>query len=98
MRGVFQRARSILLLSLLLAVAGCSSGSRLTGVSSPSPSVPVGPSPLPTSDAGLAEHVPQQIVIGFLPRADVHKIAAAIDGKLLRELRELNAALVALPQ
>src|SRR2546430_9893776 len=86
-----------LVIGVLLAV-GCTSGSRLVGVPSPGPGGPAGPPPLPSSDAGLADHVPQQIVIGVLPTADVHRIVTAIDGTVLREIRELHAVTVRLRQ
>src|SRR5437867_7920381 len=86
-----------LVIGVLLAV-GCTSGSRLVGVPSPGPGGPAGPPPLPSSDAGLADHVAQEIVIGVLPTADVHRIVAAIDGTVLREIRELHAVTVRLRQ
>src|SRR3989442_93987 len=86
-----------LVLSVVLVV-GCTAGSGLVGVPGPGQGVPTGPLPLPSSDAGLADHVPQQIVIGVLPKADVHRVAAAIDGAVIKEIRELNAVTVRLRQ
>jgi thermitase len=42
--------------------------------------------------------MPQQIIVGVLPKADVRKIVSAINGAVLKEFRELNAVLVGLPQ
>src|SRR2546428_6628726 len=76
----------------------CPSGWGLGGSRGPGRGAPPGPPPLPSSDAGLADHVPQQIVMGFLPTADVHRVVAAIDGAVLREIRELNTVTVRLPR
>src|SRR5213593_2074084 len=84
------------LVLIVLLLVGCTSGSGLVGVPSPGPGGPTGPPPLPSSDAGLADHVPQQIVIGVLPTADVHRIIAAIDGTVAREIRELHSVTVRL--
>ena len=95
-RTLRQAGWTPLVLSVVL-VAGCTAGSGLVGVPGPGQVVPTGPPPLPSSDAGLADHEPQQIVIGFLPTADVHRVVAAIDGSVLREIRELNTVTVRLP-
>src|SRR2546426_6745665 len=79
-----------LVIGVLLAV-GCTSGSRLVGVPSPGPGGPAGPPPLPSSDAGLADHVPQQIVIGVLPNTDAHRIAASIGGGGIRGVRGMHS-------
>lgn len=92
-----QAGRWLFFLSLVF-LAACSSGSRLVGISGPGQGSPPGPTPLPATDAGLAEHVPQQIVIGSLPKTELRTIVTAINGTVLRELRELNAVLVGLPQ
>ena len=97
MRTLRRAGWTPLVIGVLLAV-GCTSGSGLVGVPSPGPGGPAGPPPLPSSDAGLADHVPQQIVIGVLPTADVHRIVTAIDGTVLREIRELHAVTVRLRQ
>src|SRR3989449_227824 len=86
------------LVLFVLLLVGCTSGSGLVGVPSPGRGGPAEPPPLPSSDAGLADHVPQQIVIGVLPTADVHRIVTAIDGTVLREIRELNTVTVRLPR
>src|SRR5256886_14743856 len=96
-RTLRQAGWTPLVLSVVLIV-GCTAGSGLVGVPGPGQGVPTGPPSLPTSDAGLADHVPQQIVIGVLPTADVHRIVAAIDGTVLREIRELHAVTVRLRQ
>ena len=96
-RTLLQAGWAPLVLSVMLVV-GCTSGSGLVGVPGPGHGVPTGPPPLPSSDAGLADHVPQQIVIGFLPTADVHRVVAAIDGAVLREIKELNTVTVRLPR
>ena len=98
MKRKLQRALSGVFLLSLVLLAGCSSGSGLVGVPGPGQAPPPGPPLLPATDAGLAEHVPAQIIIGFVPKTDARKIATAVNGTVLRELRELNAALVALPQ
>jgi len=85
-----------LVLSVVLVV-GCTAGSGLVGVPRPGQGVPTGPPPLPSSDADLVDHVPQQIVINVLPTADVHRVVAAVDGTVLREIRELNTVTVRLP-
>src|SRR2546426_10473192 len=85
-----------LVLSVVLVV-GCTAGSGLVGVPRPGPGVPTGPPPLPSSDAGLADHVPQQILIGFLPKVDVHRVIASVGGTLLKEIKELNAVTVRRP-
>ena len=85
-----------LVLSVMLVV-GCTFGSGLVGVPGPGHGVPTGPPPLPSSDAGLADHVPQQIVIGFLSGADIRKVIAAVNGKALKEIKELNSVTVGLP-
>src|SRR5438128_4454870 len=90
MKRKLRRVLSGLFLLSLVLLAGCSSGSGLVGVP--------GPPLLPATDAGLAEHVPAQIIIGFVPKTDARKIATAVNGTVLRELRELNAVLVGLPQ
>src|SRR5205809_4721987 len=89
--------RGSFLLSLVL-VAGCTSGSRLVGVSGPSQRPAIGPPPLPTNDAGLAEHVPQQVVIGYVPGAQVQQVVHEINGTVLREFKQHNAVVVAFPQ
>src|SRR2546426_4633294 len=96
-RTLRQAGWTPLVLTVLLLV-GCTSGWGLVGVPSPGRGGPAGPPPLPSSDAGLADHVPQQIVIGVLPTADVHRIVTAIDGTVLREIRELHAVTVRLRQ
>ena len=96
MKRKLQRALSGLFLLSLVLLAGCSSGSGLVGVPEPG-QAPPGPPLLPATDAGLAEHVPAQIIIGFVPKTDARKIATAVNGTVLRELRELNAMLVGLP-
>src|SRR5437879_11813442 len=73
-----------LVLSVLLLV-GCTSGSGLIGVPSPGPGGPSGPPPLPSSDAGLADHVPQQIVIGVQPNTDIHRIARSEERRVGKE-------------
>ncbi len=98
MRSRFQQIGWRLFVLSCVFLVGCSSGSKLVGVSGPNQGATSGPPPLPTTDVGLAEHVPQQIVIGVLPKAEVHKIAVAINGTVLREFRELSAVLVGLPQ
>src|SRR2546427_9988538 len=79
-----------LVLTVLLLV-GCTSGSGLVGVPSPGPGGPTGQPPLPSSDAGLADHVPQQIVIGVLPNTDAHRIAASIGGGGIWEGRGVHS-------
>ena len=79
-----------LVLTVLLLV-GCTSGSGLVGVPSPGPGGPTGQPPLPSSDAGLADHVPQQIVIGVHPNTDIHRIAASVGGTVTREIKELRS-------
>src|SRR2546427_2439118 len=96
MKRKLQRALSGLFLLSLVLLAGCSSGSGLVGVPEPG-QAPPGPPLLPATDAGLAEHVPAQIIIGFVPKTDARKVATAVNGTVLRELRELNAVLVGLP-
>ena len=86
-----------LVLSVLLLV-GCTSGSGLIGVPSPGPGGPSGPPPLPSSDAGLADHVPQQIVIGVQPNTDIHRIATSVGGTVTREIKELRSVTVRFPQ
>src|SRR2546427_1565990 len=98
MKRKLQRALSGLFLLSLVLLAGCSSGSGLVGVPGPGQAPPPGPPLLPATDAGLAEHVPAQVIIGFVPKTDARKIATAVNGTVLRELRELNAVLVGLPQ
>jgi len=98
MKGTRQLATWTPLVIGVLLVVGCTSGARLVGVPGPGQGVPTGPPPLPSSDAGLADHVPQQIVIGVLPTADAHRIVAAIDGTVAREIRELNSVTVRLRQ
>src|SRR2546428_1892877 len=95
-RTLRQAGWAPLVLTVVLVV-GCTSGSGLVGVPGPGQGVPTGPPPLPSSDAGLADHVPQQIVIGILPKADVHRVVAAIDRTALGEIRELNTVTVRLP-
>src|SRR5438552_11010710 len=97
MKRKLQRALSGLFLLSVVLLAGCSSGSGLVGVPRPGQAPPPGPPLLPATDAGLAEHVPAQIIIGFVPKTDARKIATAVNGTVLRELRELNAMLVGLP-
>src|SRR5437867_4053196 len=97
MKRELQRALSGVFLLSLVLLAGCSSGSGLVGVPGPGQAPPPGPPLLPATDAGLAEHVPAQIIIGFVPKTDARKIATAVNGTVLRELRELNAMLVGLP-
>ncbi len=89
---------SLFFLSLLLAVTGCSSGSGLLGVPSPSQNPPAGPPPLPSSDAGLAEHVSQQVVIGYVPGAQLLQVVREIKGTVLREFKQHSAVVVGLPQ
>src|SRR5439155_22471968 len=67
MKGTRQEAAWTALVIGVLLVVGCTSDARLVGVTGPGQGVPTGPPSLPTSDAGLADHVPQQIVIGVLP-------------------------------
>jgi thermitase len=95
-----------LLLSLVLMV-GCTSGSSLVGVpnslqgsvNSPSGAQGSGggPPPLPATDAGLVEHVPQQVVIRFLPGASTETILKDINGTVVGQLKTFNAAVVGLP-
>src|SRR5437867_11010759 len=75
-RTLRQAGWTPLVLTLLLLV-GCTSGSGLVGVPSPGPGAPTGP-PLPSSDARLCAHVPQQIVIGVLPNTHAHRIAGSL--------------------
>ena len=98
MKRKLQRALSGLFLLSLVLLAGCGSGSGLVGVPGPGQAPPPGPPLLPATDAGLAEHVPAQIIIGLVPKTDARKIATAVNGTVLRELRELNAVLVGLPE
>src|SRR5437667_3296827 len=86
-----------LVLTVLLLV-GCTSGSGLVGVPSRGPGGPTGQPPLPSSDAGLADHVPQQIVIGVHPNTDIHRIAASIGGVVILEIRELHSVTLRFPQ
>src|SRR2546422_3645622 len=95
-RTLLQAGWAPLVLSVMLVV-GCTSGSGLVGVPGPGHGVPTGPPPLPSSDAGLADHVPQQIVIGFLSGADIRKVIVAVNGKALKEIKELNSVTVGLP-
>src|SRR3989449_8503959 len=95
-RTLLQAGWAPLVLSGMLVV-GCTFGSGLVGVPGPGHGVPTGPPPLPSSDAGLADHVPQQIVIGFLSGADIRKVIAAVNGKALKEIKELNSVTVGLP-
>jgi thermitase len=98
MRSPLQGTRwSWFFLSLLLVVTGCSSGSRLVGVPSPSQNQRTGPPPLPSSDAGLAEHAPGQIVVGLLSNADVQRVGAAINGTVLKEIKQLSSVTFSLP-
>jgi len=78
MKRKLQRALSGLFLLSLVLLAGCSSGSGLVGVPEPG-QAPPGPPLLPATDAGLAEHVPAQIIIGFVPKTDARKIATAVN-------------------
>src|SRR5436309_9622876 len=98
MKRKLQRALSGLFLLSLVLLAGCGSGSGLVGVPGPGQAPPPGPPLLPATDAGLAEHVPAQIIIRLVPKTDARKIATAVNGTVLRELRELNAVLVGLPE
>src|SRR5947199_812831 len=86
-----------LVLTVLLLV-GCTSGSGLVGVPSPGPGGPSGPPPLPSSDAVLADHVPQQIVIGVQPNTDIHRIVASVGGTVTREIKELRSVTVRFPR
>ena len=96
-RRFIQEGWTPLVLTLVL-VAGCTTGSGLVGVPGSGQGVPTTPPGLPSSDAGLADHVPQQIVISVIQKSDVHRVVAAVDGTVLREIRELNAVTVRLPQ
>ncbi len=97
MKNKIQRVGWKLFILSFLFLFGCTSGSRLVGV--PSSQGPTsGPPTLPSADSGLAEHVPQQLIIGFLPKAEAQKVVAAVNGALLKEFKELNAVLVGLPQ
>src|SRR2546430_6023606 len=78
----------------VLLLGGCPSGWGLVGVPSPGPGGPTGQPPLPSSDAGLADHVPQQIVIGVHPNTDIHRIAASVGGTVTREIKELRSVTV----
>lgn len=98
------RTREILLLLGVALVAGCTTGSGLVGVppsnpggSAPSQAGAGAPTALPATDAGLAEHVPQQLIIRFLPGASIEPVLSAIQGTVLRELKTFNAAVVDLP-
>ncbi|HEX2713167.1 MAG TPA: S8 family serine peptidase, partial [Candidatus Acidoferrales bacterium] len=95
----FRVGEAILLLSLVLVV-GCTSGSNLIGVPHP-PSGPAGGgsgSSLPATDAGLAEHAPQQLIIRFLPGASTQTILKEINGTELGQLKAFNSLVVGLPQ
>src|SRR2546428_13612498 len=87
-RTLLQAGWAPLVLSVMLVV-GCTFGSGLVGGPGPGHGVPAGPPPLPSSDAGLADHGPQQIVIGVLSRADNRKANAAGNGKGPKEIKEL---------
>ena len=89
-----------LLLGLVLML-GCTSGSSLVGVPTPAQSPPsgaTGPSSLPVTDVGLAEHVPQQMIIRFLPGASTQTVVSAIHGTVVKQLKTFNTEVVDLPQ
>src|SRR5437879_9267427 len=88
---------SPLVLSVLLLV-GCTSGAWRIGEPSTGPGGPSGPPPLPSSDAVLADHVPQQIVIGVQPNTDIHRIVASVGGTVTREIKELRSVTVRFPR
>jgi len=95
-RTLLQVGWTPIVLTVVLVI-GCTSGSGLVGVPGPGQGVPTGPPPLPSADAGLADHVPQQVVLSVLPTADVHRVVATIDGTILSEIKELNTVTVRLP-
>src|SRR2546428_11224716 len=97
MKGRWIQAGGTPLVLSVVLVGVCTAGWGLVGVPRPGQGVPTGPRPLPSSDADLVDHVPQQIVINVLPTADVHRVVAAVDGTVLREIRELNTVTVSLP-
>ncbi len=97
MKNKLQRVGWKLFILSFLFLFGCTSGSRLVGV--PSSQGPTsGPPPLPSADSGLAEHVPQQVIIGFPSRAEAQKVVAAINGTVLKEFKEINAVVLRLPE
>ena len=86
------------LITSLVFLLGCSSGSGLVGLPGPGQQAGGGPPPLPSADTGLAEHVPQQVVIGYVPGVQVRQVVDEIKGTLLRELKLHNAVVVRLPR
>src|SRR5437870_7158262 len=89
-----RQVRELLLLFSSILVVGCTSGSNLVGVRSPSQGSAISQPPLPKSDSGLSEHVPEEVVIGFLPSAEVQKVVDVTSGKVLREIKQLNAVII----
>jgi thermitase len=98
MTGTWARFARHLSIVGVLFLTGCGASSGLMGVPSSGPVSPGGPPPLPSTDAGLAEHIPQQVVIGFLPSAEPQKVVATIHGRVLSEIKNLNAMVIILPQ
>jgi thermitase len=97
MTGLGSRFAPQLSILSVVFLTGCAASSGLLGVPSSGPVSPGGPPPLPSTDAGLAEHVPQQVVIGLLPATEPQKVIATVNGKVLNQNKNLNAVVISLP-